>query len=766
MPIFRLILAACFVAITTLPAAAHQERPVTSPPRPGSVPDIARVNPNSIVVCKPTSKPTSAQLAEIQNRIATTTGDELVQAQKDLAAWERNTQLFDRCCFEHIQDAVNAAGNDTDILVMPGLYREEPSRVCPETSTGDLSGGGYSYEYQAANPHDQNLIAIVGKSNITVEGTGGKPEDVLIDGGFAKDVGVRCDRCAGFIIRNLWLRDVNEHGIYVIESDGFIFDRTRGSYAKDYELFSFASDHGLYTDCEAEGGGDSGLYTGGNPITPGRFAVEIRRCKMHHNALGFSGTQGSYVWMHDNDFYDNAIGISYDSETDHPNFPERFSLIENNRIFRNNLEIYDADTPTPAGGPAYSFFRYPVGTGMWLIGGDDNVIRNNYIYDNKRMGIIIARNPLEQPTPEEPGVSAVNRNQIYGNIIGRAPSGALMPNTYAFPPGGDYAKGGSDLWWDETGNDNCWGPQDPSSGPIITDPPNSLNPLGLPGPCPSINIANPAGNALKVEILANCALDGGNPPHTNDVTYPCPWGQTNNAPYQNLDERECGNSAIDLGEDCDPGYSPWPVDLNGESCQSLGHGNGDLACKPDCTFDFSGCDIGNNTCGQASACGSYFMKKLRMRLVGTPGTQTGVLKATIDGTGHPFDPRVEEVAVILRDQTGLIHSATIPAGNGRWSARPVSNPSRYIYRDAAGTIGGIARITLRAASTNGFGNFFSADVRLKGADLTGASNATAATATLRLGNDCWEEAGPCRITGGGRMARCQTAVPTLSCPAP
>ena len=91
---------------------------MTSPPRPGSVPDIARVNPSSLVVCKPASKPTAAQLAEIQDRLATTTGDELAQAQKDLAAWERNTQLFDRCCFEHIQDAVNAADCGADGVIV------------------------------------------------------------------------------------------------------------------------------------------------------------------------------------------------------------------------------------------------------------------------------------------------------------------------------------------------------------------------------------------------------------------------------------------------------------------------------------------------------------------------------------------------------------------------------------------------------------------------------------------------------------------------
>ena len=110
--------------------------------------------------------------------------------------------------------------------------------------------------------------------------------------------------------------------------DGDRFDRTIGRYNKEYELFSFASDHGLYTDCEALGGSDSGVYVGGapntcGPNTEGRINTVVRRCKMHHNALGFSGTQGSFVWMHDNDFYDNAIGISYDSETDHPAAPTK-----------------------------------------------------------------------------------------------------------------------------------------------------------------------------------------------------------------------------------------------------------------------------------------------------------------------------------------------------------------------------------------------------------------------------------------------------------
>lgn len=770
MPRSRLLVLACLLGLLmAAPAVAHKERPIASPPRSGPVPDLARVNPNTLVVCKPTSKPTAAQLAEIEQRLATATGEELEQALRDRAAWDRNTALFEQCCFEHIQDAVDVALDDTDILVMPGVYLEEGSRTCPAAGTGDLPDGSYSFEFQAANPHDQNLVAIIGKNNITLEGTGGKPQDVLIDAGFAKDVGVRCDRCTGFIVRNLWERDANEHGIYVVDSDGYVFDRTIGSFNKEYELFAFASDYGLFTDCEAVGGSDSGLYIGGNPVTPGRFAAEMRRCKLHHNALGFSGTQGSFLWMHDNDIYDNALGISFDSETDHPNFPERFSLIENNLIHDNNFEIYDATSDVPPGGPGYDFFRYPVGTGIWIVGGDDNIVRNNSIYNNKRMGMILARNPLEQPTPEQAMLSAVNRNQIYGNFVGIDPLGNPAPNLTAFPPGGDYAAGGSDFWWDETGDNNCWGPQDPSSGPVKTDPPNGLNPLGLPGPCPSINLGNPSGNALKLEILANCAMDGGSPPHTNDVTYPCPWGQVNDAPYQNKDEQECGNWMIDLGETCDPGYDNdlWSPNLNGETCQSLGHGNGTLGCKQDCTFDFAGCDIGGPACGVANPCGSYRVKRLTLTRMSAPaGDERLVMKSfDLDGAERTFDPLAEEMAITVRDQSGVVHIAVIPAGSANWRAQPLSGPvEKYSFTDKTGAFGGIRKIGLRTTGAPGFGGLFRATAKIKDANLSAARDAAAATVTLRIGNDCWEENAPCTIGGSGKNARCQT--PVRSCSAP
>jgi hypothetical protein len=61
----------------------------------------------------------------------------------------------------------------------------------------------------------------------------------------------------------------------------------------------------------------------------------------------------------------------------------------------------------------------------------------------------------------------------------------------------------------------------------------------------------------------------------------------------------CGNGAVDPGEDCDG------QDLGGEECVSLGYTGGTLACKPDCTFDVSGCDpvtCGDGMVGPGEVC--------------------------------------------------------------------------------------------------------------------------------------------------------------------
>src|SRR3954454_8381375 len=93
---------------------------------------------------------------------------------------ERRTRLrlMRRCRYRHLQAAVNAARSNYRILVMPGTYREEPSRAIPVNdprcagpeyweSSGDnhqADGRVPTYLHQAACPNARNLVAIIGDS--------------------------------------------------------------------------------------------------------------------------------------------------------------------------------------------------------------------------------------------------------------------------------------------------------------------------------------------------------------------------------------------------------------------------------------------------------------------------------------------------------------------------------------------------------------------------------------------------------------------------
>ena len=77
----------------------------------------------------------------------------------------------------------------------------------------------------------------------------------------------------------------------------------------------------------------------------------------------------------------------------------------------------------------------PVGTGMWIAGGNDNVVRNNYFYDNWRRGVMLFAVPDQvvcgpagiDPTllagcnPAAVPPSTSYRNEFYGNTMGRTP---------------------------------------------------------------------------------------------------------------------------------------------------------------------------------------------------------------------------------------------------------------------------------------------------------------------------------------------------------
>ena len=124
---------------------------------------------------------------------------------------------------------------------------------------------------------------------------------------------------------------------------------------------------------------------------------------MRHNTAGYSGTDGNAVWLHHNNLYDNANGFTTDvfTASGHPGFPQDSDLLEKNKFYSNNFNPYLASSDVDPTVPM------PVGTGMWIAGGNDNIIRNNWFFDNWRRGTMLFAVPnaliCAPPTPSIPG---------------------------------------------------------------------------------------------------------------------------------------------------------------------------------------------------------------------------------------------------------------------------------------------------------------------------------------------------------------------------
>ena len=503
-----------------------------------------------------------------------------------------NIKLLRQCKYTSIQAAVTASHNNDRVEIMPGLYTEPKSRAQPTNDpkcaglkiTNDKSQtGAVSYAYQVKCPNDQNLIAVLGRSltnipvpqppsvdrhnipdagscircNLQIQGTGATPDDVTIDAGnvasgdgapigAVKDVGIRADRADGFVVDNLKVRHANEHDIYVIETDGSHLNRFKTPFAGEYGVLTFVADHSLIENCDSWGAGDSALYPGasadlGEAVAPSdrRYGTEMRNCDMHHSALGYSGTDGNSVWVHDNEFYDNTEGFSTDVFTapGHPGFPQDSDLIEHNNFHNNNFNSYlppcgpgqkpgpsvPGQSPQSPGGNCSDVVPtvpVPVGVGLWIAGGNANIIRDNHFWDNWRRGTMLFAVPdafacgnsnYQVPgcDPVTPGAAATSyRNQFHDNKMGQAPDGSSQPN-------------GVDFWWDQGGivvsgnnSGNCWysnAGKDGTAGSVTTDPPGAL-----PSDCN--NSPLPGGPAQATELLTCSTLPQGDPS--------CPWFTT------------------------------------------------------------------------------------------------------------------------------------------------------------------------------------------------------------------------------------------------
>src|SRR3954452_25219525 len=487
---------------------------------------------------------------------------------------KQNAAFLKMCKYHEIQPAVTASHNQDRLVIMPGVYTEPESRAFPthDPACKDLrtdgdhpgeQGGALSYKGEFTCQNDANLIAVMGREpgpkpppnppnwdrhgipdlgpcircNFQMEGSGVSADDVVVEAGdaskgnggpggagHAKDVGIRADRADGFVLRNLTVRHAAEHGIYVLESDGYVLDRFKTFYNGLYGTLAFVEDHGIQQNCEAVGHSDSGIYPGAavesgaqRPAgTPFRHNQQIRFCDLHHNMAGYSGTNGNAVHVHDNRIYDNALGLQTDVVTGagHPGYPGDSMLIEHNLIHSNNFNIYAPDsTVKPA-------FPFPMGTGLWIAGGNYHTVRFNHIYDNYRRGTMLfsvpdalvcgpsAGNNMQAGCDPNGQTTSFN-NSFYGNWMGIDKNGKADPN-------------GTDFWWDPYPGTkgNCWWGNHTPKGVAVTQSPADRK---LPDCAGGTNRSKSIGwgDASQTGELLSCmaAFDS----RQFDPNGPCPW---------------------------------------------------------------------------------------------------------------------------------------------------------------------------------------------------------------------------------------------------
>ena len=493
------VLAVLVLLLGGTAAAAHDERDPVMPDGSGTVPTYRAAGP-ALLVC-------TGDAAAFQARIA---GYPAGLRATNLALW----QQCQRSGYRYLQDAVDhVSAPGMTIRMLPGTYREEPSRAGPSGACAHLSARraalGYqvlSWEQQNQCPHNQNLVAVFGRRDLQIEGTGAAPTDVVLDAGFTKLNALRVDHSNGIYLRNFTAQHTTFNAIYIMETDGFVIDHAIGRWNDEYGFLTFADDHGLYTGCEAYGNGDSGVYPGaahnvneGKGFSVERYAIEVRGCYSHDNLLGYSGTAGDSVWAHDNRFVHNGAGVSTDSAfPHHPGLPQNHAKFERNEIGDNNSDYFRyvrdgtcAKPPAQRGyesGVVCPAVGIPTGTGILNPGGNWNIWRDNWIYGNSYAGYLLAWVPgfVREDTRLGAQFDTSHHNRFVGNHLGVTPTGASRPN-------------GRDAWWDGQGRDNCW--QAPSAAG--TEP--AVQPRcgrdGQPtGPDPGRLMAEPA----KVVTLYLC----------------------------------------------------------------------------------------------------------------------------------------------------------------------------------------------------------------------------------------------------------------------
>ncbi|HRE03261.1 MAG TPA: right-handed parallel beta-helix repeat-containing protein, partial [Ilumatobacteraceae bacterium] len=249
-----------------------------------------------------------------------------------------------------IQEAVDAAQPGDLVLIAPGNYNEAVTVTTPELTIRGL---------------DRN--------------------EVVLDGEFTLDNGIRVVGANGVAVENMTARNYTRNGFFWTGVTGY-----RGSYLTafrngDYGLYAFLSTSGQFDHSYGAGSPDAGFYIGG--------CFPCDAVLSEYNGLGYSGTNsGGDLYIVNSIFRYNRAGIVPNSGSYEPCYPERNTTIVGNLVYSNN----QPDTP------AIDVALLAMGNGILSAGGVGNVIERNLVYDHDKTGIGLVPFLEEDPNDDQP----------------------------------------------------------------------------------------------------------------------------------------------------------------------------------------------------------------------------------------------------------------------------------------------------------------------------------------------------------------------------
>lgn len=278
-----------------------------------------------------------------------------------------------------IQEAVDAAHDGDLVLVAPGTYKEEV-----EVTT----------------------------DNIVIRGT--DRNDVILDGEFLKNTGIRVVGADGVAVENMTAMNYRNNGFLWTGASGY-----RGSYLTawrngDYGIYAFDAVGGLIEHSYAAGNTDAGVYIG--QCYP--CDAVVTDTVSEYNALGFSGTNaGGNLYVINSTFRFNRMGIVPNSGTYEMCYPQRRATIMGNRVYSNN----QPDTP------AYQWAVQFMGTGIFAAGGIGNIVAKNRVWDHDKIGIGLVPYVEWSPNDVIPGPENWDRPcSETRNVLPGKPDGELL----------------------------------------------------------------------------------------------------------------------------------------------------------------------------------------------------------------------------------------------------------------------------------------------------------------------------------------------------